>query len=108
MMKAFFCVKKMYHTSSCHTCRCLDFRSGQADAVSIRGDHRNVIDLTTTDSCHVAGTLGRALAVCGLTITILQCCDVGIGSSALRPGHNQRISLTVHLSGDVCGSARRW
>lgn len=67
-----------------------------------------MIDLTTSDSRHVAGTLGRALAVCGLTMTVLQRCDVGISSDALRPGHNQRLSLTVHLSGDVCGSARHW
>lgn len=99
---------KVYLSHCCHTCRRLNFRSGRAVAVSIGGDHRRAIDLTTSDSRHVAGTLGRALAVGGLTVTVLQSCGVGISSGALRPGHDQSIRLTVHLSGDVCGRARHW
>ncbi len=39
-----------------------------------------MIDLTAADSCHIAGALSRALAGCGLTVTVLHCGDVGVGS----------------------------
>lgn len=65
-----------------------------------------MVDLTAADSRHIAGSLSRAHAVCGLTITVLHCGDVGVGSWALRPGHNQRIGLTVHCRGGVHRGAR--
>lgn len=96
------------HLTICPTWRCVNHRSGRAVAVSIRGDHRDVVHLTTADSCHIAGALGRALAGCGLSVTVLHCGDVGVSSWALRPGHKQSIGLTVHHRRPVCRDAWHW
>lgn len=47
-----------------------------------------MVDLTAAESRHIAGALSRALAGCGLTVAVLHCGEVRVGSRALRPGNS--------------------
>ena len=67
-----------------------------------------MVDLTAAESSHIAGALCRALAGRHLTVTVLHCGEVGVGSWALRPVRNQSVVLTVDHRGDVCRGARHW